>query len=134
MKCNKCGKEIVENSKFCTGCGTEVVEKTYGNYRALLLILVFVAKIIQVASTYLINADTLNIQGDNTLETGLGNMFTALVSIPLMAFFIITTFIILLVIVIVWTGNKKKITTGNIIGLVILYVLNLIPVIAITLS
>ena len=133
MKCNKCGKEIVENSKFCSGCGTAIEEKTYGNYRALLLILVFVAKIIQVASTIFINGN-LSLQGDDTLATGLGNMFTALVSIPLMAFFIITTFIILLVIVIVWTGNKKKITTGNIIGLVILYVLNLIPVIAITLS
>ncbi len=131
MKCNKCGKEIEGNSKFCTGCGTEVVEKTYGNYRALLLILVFVAKLIQIVSTIFINGN-LSLQGDDTLETGLGNMFTAFVSIPLIAFFIITTFIILLVIVIVWTGNKKKITTGNIIGLVILYVLNLIPVIAIT--
>ena len=57
MKCNKCGKEIEGNSKFCTGCGTAIEEKTYGNYRALLLILVFVAKIIQVVSTIFINGN-----------------------------------------------------------------------------
>ena len=110
------------------------MKKTYKDYAVLLNIGAILAKVIQIVTTYLINANTLNMQGDNTLETGLGNMFTAFVSVPLMAIFILTTFIIIMVLINVWAHDKKEIKTGNIVGLIILFVLNIIPVIAITLS
>ena len=132
MKCNNCGKEIKENSNFCTECGTSVVEKSYKDYKGILIILVFVAKAIQIILTLLVNNNKLSVQGDGTLATGLGNMFTAFITIPGMFIYGLIIFIVLLVIVLSWCEKKKKIDTGNLIVLIILYVLNTLPIIAIT--
>ena len=34
MYCNQCGKEISENSKFCSGCGCPIPEKEKGGFVA----------------------------------------------------------------------------------------------------
>lgn len=132
MKCNNCGKEISENAKFCSGCGTSIVEKNYSEYKGLLIILTFVAKAIQIILTLLVNTNTLRMEGDGTLETGLGNMFTFFVTIPGMIIYGLIIFIVLLAIVLSWCEKKKKIETGNLILLIILFVLNVLPIIAIT--
>ena len=34
MKCNNCGKELKENSRFCTECGARVDEEKSTNVQA----------------------------------------------------------------------------------------------------
>ena len=156
MKCNNCGKENIENSKFCSGCGTPLVEPKkkekidvnslqisakigyYSRFVALGIIGIY---LILMFGIFLISLSGINFSGSSGSVSSDSAGYAILGAMVFGAIYIFILYFILLYVIVtgvlnfllpyIWIHKKKRVSSFvevlRIIALVIGFTMLILP-------